>query len=386
MERTPEILTVLRDAGVVDSGAAGLFYIMDGINRVLNGEEVEGADIELRSSAPVKDTAAFGPDSVMTYGYCTELLLQLQNSKCDPETFDIEELKSFLASLGDSIVAFKTDTIVKLHVHTLTPERVLEYARRYGEFITVKIENMTLEHSEMSSEKAENVEEAPTRVKKKYGAVSVAIGKGISELFRELGCDEIIEGGQTNNPSTCDFLDAFDKINAEHIFVFPNNSNIIMAANQAASIYREATIHVIPAKTIGAGYVALSSMNLDAEDPAVPKAEAMDALARVVSGRVSPAIRDTDMNGVHVTKGDTIGIREKDIVVSVPNRVEATKALISNILDGGDRFLLTVFSGEDATPDECEAIGAFVSEKYPFVEYYLIEGGQEIYPFIMVAE
>jgi len=383
VERTPEILTVLRDAGVVDSGAAGLFYIMDGINRVLNGEEIEAtAEIKPSPSSKVTETS-FGPDSEMVYGYCTEMLVQLMHKKCDIDAFDVEELKAYLATLGDSIVAFKTDSIVKIHVHTLTPERVLEHARKFGELITVKIENMTLEHTELKTDK---VEEAPTRVKKKYGVVSVCIGDGIEALFRELGCDEIIRGGQTNNPSTCDFLDAFEKISAEHIFVFPNNSNIVMAANQAGAIYKDAEIHVIPAKTIGAGYVALSSMNFEADDPKIPEGEALEAISRTVSCRVSPSIRDADMNGIHVTSGDTIGIVEKDIVVSDPDRVVATKALISHVLDSGERFMLTVFVGADATDAEQAELEEFVRTKYPFVECYFTNGGQDIYPYIMVAE
>lgn len=383
VERTPEILKVLRDAGVVDSGAAGLFYIMDGINRVLNGEEIV-TTAEIRPSVAVSaKESGFGPDSEMIYGYCTELLLQLQNKKCDIDAFDVEELKAFLATLGDSIVAFKTDSVVKLHVHTLTPEKVLEYARKYGEFITVKIENMTLEHSEL---KGEDTEKDAPRVKKKYGIVSVSIGDGIESLFRELGADEIIKGGQTNNPSTCDFLDAFDKIYAEHIYVFPNNSNIIMAANQAANIYNEAVVHVIPSKTIGQGYVALSSMNLDGDDPDALTEEATSAIASTVSARVSLSIRDADMNGIHVNNGDTIGILEKDIVVSEPDRISATKALIDKVLGGGDRFMLTVFMGIDTEAEERELIENYVRDSFPLVECYFIDGGQDIYSYIMVAE
>ena len=383
VERTPEILKVLRDAGVVDSGAAGLFYIMDGINRVLNGEEIETAEVIKPSPGVKAANIGFGPDSEMVYGYCTELLMQLQNKKCDVDAFDIEGLKAYLATLGDSIVAFKTDTQVKLHVHTLTPEKVLEYARRFGEFITVKIENMTLEHTEIAADEQANSKES---VKKKYGVVTVCIGDGIESLFRELGADEIIRGGQTNNPSTCDFLDAFEKINAEHIFVFPNNSNIVMAANQAATIYKEATVHVIPAKTIGAGYVALSSMNLESEDPEALVEGAMAAIANTVSCRISPSIRDADMNGIHVTSGDTIGIIEKDIVVSDPDRMTATKTLIEKVLGAGDRYMLTVFAGCDTTPEEREQLENYVRETYPIVECYFIDGGQDIYPYIMVAE
>ena len=239
LERTPEILTVLKEAGVVDSGGAGLLYIMDGFNRVLNGEEIEGESLSekvAKAPAASENIFEFGPDSVMEFGYCTECLLRLQNAKTDIDAFDVEELKNFLASLGDSIVAFKTDSIVKLHVHTFTPEKVLEYCRQYGEFLTIKIENMSVQHSESTSKdepREEEKTEAPAETSapaKRNGMVAVSNGPGVDALFLDLGVDCIVEGGQTQNPSTNDFLDAFAKVNAEHIFVFPNNGNVVLAA------------------------------------------------------------------------------------------------------------------------------------------------------------
>ncbi|MBQ4150454.1 MAG: DAK2 domain-containing protein [Clostridia bacterium] len=383
LERTPERLKALKDAGVVDSGGAGLFYIIDGFNRVLNGEEVaDTSSYETKPSEKKADVTAsgFNADSVMTYGYCTELLVQLQNSKCDVERFDVEPLKAFLASVGDSVVAFKVDTIVKLHVHTLTPEKVLEYCRTFGEFLTVKIENMSVQHTENTKEEPE-VQKAQ---KKKYGVVAVTNGPGLESLFKEFGTDEIVEGGQTQNPSTNDFLDAFAKVNAECIFVFPNNSNILLAAGQAAELYKDANVYVIPSKNIGTGYVALSSMNFDAESPEDIVSEAEAAMARVTAGYVSPAIRDAEMNGVTVKNGDTIGIVNKEIVVSDPDKITAAATLAEKLLDG--KFMLTVFTGKDATLDEQEALQAQISNKNPDAEVYFIDGGQEIYPFIFVAE
>ncbi|MBR6681353.1 MAG: DAK2 domain-containing protein, partial [Clostridia bacterium] len=275
LDRTPEILTVLKEAGVVDSGGAGLLYIIEGFNRVLNGEVIEQkTTVSTAKAVSNVDTTGFGPDSEMTYGYCTELLVQLQNKKTDIENFDIEPLKAFLCEIGDSVVAFKTESIVKLHVHTFTPEKVLEYCRQYGEFLTVKIENMSLQHSstienkedkETAIEKTEDTATETAAQKpdntpaKKYGIVAVCSGDGIESLYKELGTDEVVQGGQTQNPSTNDFLDAFAKVNAEHIFVFPNNGNIFMAAQQAGELYKHATVHVIPSKNIGPGYVAVSS-------------------------------------------------------------------------------------------------------------------------------
>lgn len=392
LERTPEILKELKEANVVDSGGAGLFYIMDGIHRVLNGQEIPTdslmEDISKKAESAPAGASTFGPDSVMTYGYCTELLVQLQNNKVDIDAFDIEPTKKFLSEIGDSIVAFKTDSIVKIHVHTLTPEKVLEHLRQYGEFLTVKIENMSLQHTELEqNEKSaeKTAAEAPAE-KKKYGIVMTSSGDGISDLYRELGADEIIKGGQTNNPSTNDFIDAFDRINAETIFAFPNNGNIVMAATQAAEIYTKAKVYVIPAKSMGAGYVALSSMNLDGDDPEAIFKEAEEAIGRISSAYISPAVRDADINGVHVNDGDTIGVKDKEIVVSEPDRVSATHALIDTILADGTRFMLTIFFGKEVEEEERLELENYITEKHPDIELYFIDGKQEIYPYLIVAE
>ena len=388
LARTPEILTVLKDAGVVDSGGAGLLYIMDGFNRVLNGEKVESAEVKTEApKAASIDLDVFGPDSVMTYGYCTELLIRLQNSKTDVEAFDVEPLKAFLSEIGDSIVAFKTDSIVKLHVHTLTPEKVLAHCRTFGEFLTVKIENMSVQHSEIeeAEKEAPKAPEKP-KEKKQYGMVTVSNGPGIEALFRDLGVDEIVQGGQTQNPSTNDFLDAFARIAAEHIFVFPNNGNILMAAQQAAEIYEDAEVHVIPTKNIGTGYVAASSVDVTCPDVDANIEAMTEAMRRVTAGYISPSIRDADLNGVHITNGDTIGIVEKEIVVSDADRATATHALIAKLLEDPEKFMLTVFCGVDATAEEREALESYISANHPDTEIYFIDGGQEIYPYIIIAE
>ena len=397
LERTPEILSVLREAGVVDSGGAGLFYIMDGFNRVLNGEEILGEEQMAQltanakaTSAPEVDLDAFGPDSVMTYGYCTELLVRLQNSKTNVAAFDVEALKAYLSTLGDSIVAFQTDSIVKIHVHTLTPEKVLAHCRTFGEFLKVKIENMSLQHSsvvegEKEEKAAPTVEEASAAPAKKYGVVAVCTGPGIEQLYRDFGTDEVVEGGQTQNPSTNDFLDAFAKVNAEHIFVFPNNGNIFMAAQQAADIYTAAKIHVIPSKNIGSGYVALSCANFELDDADAIANEMTEALGRVTAGYVSPSIRDAEINGVTIKNGDTIGIIGKEIVLSDPDQHAAALGLVQKILEG-DKFMLTVFCGKDASPEQQAALQADIQKAHPAIEAYFIDGGQDIYPFIFVAE
>lgn len=392
LDRTPEILPVLKEAEVVDSGGAGLLYIIDGFNRVLNGEEIPvAADADTapaKPAAPAVDLDAFGPDSVMTYGYCTELLVRLQNSKTDIEEYDIDELKEFLATQGDSIVAFQTGSVVKIHVHTFTPENVLAHMRTVGEFLAVKIENMSLQHSSSLEESAAApapAKKSKAAQRKKYGVVAVCIGDGIEQLYRDLGTDEIVQGGQTQNPSTNDFLDAFARVNAEHIFVFPNNGNILMAAQQAGELYDDAIIHVIPSKNIGTGYVALSTANFEDPDPDAIASGMVAAMQHVSAGYVSPSIRDAEINGISIKKGDTIGIIDKAIVVSHADRITASLSLAEKILSG-DRFMLTVFIGKDATADEQSTLEAALTEKCPGAEIYFVPGGQDIYPFIFVAE
>ena len=388
LDRTPEILAVLKEAGVVDSGGAGLLYIMEGFNRVLNGEEA--TDEPEKESAPAPKAApvtfAFNENSEMTYGYCTELLLQLQRSKTDIDNFDVDALRAFLASIGDSVVAFKTENIVKLHVHTFTPEKVLEYGRKFGEFLTVKIENMSVQHTELGSDEAEKPEAKPSKPVKKYGIVAVSNGPGVTDLFKQLGTDVVVPGGQTQNPSTRDFIEAFEQISAEHIFVFPNNSNIFMAAQQAGELHKAAQVHVIPSKNIGTGYVAISSANLDNLEVDEVIGEMEEAMKRVSAGYVSPSIRDAEISGIQIKNGDTMGIIDKEIVVSEADRMSAVKALASKLLDLPEKFMLTVFVGADAAPAEQNELTAYLSEKYSDAEVYFIDGGQEIYPYIFVAE
>lgn len=400
LERTPELLPQLKEAGVVDSGGAGLYYIMDGFNRVLNGEQIEdektvSASTEKAVKAAPAVTSGFGPDSTMTYAYCTEVLVQLMNAKGNVDDFNVDELREFLGNIGDSVVCFKTDSVVKIHVHTLTPDLVLGYMRKFGEFITVKIENMSVQHTEIAGEvdnaaapeaaPAPKKEEKVAPVLKKYGVVAVSNGAGIDSLFHELGADETVQGGQTNNPSAQDFIDAFVKINAEHIFVYPNNSNIMLAAQQAAGMYENATIHVIPSKSIGTGYVALATMNFDAESAEQIVEEANLAIQSVTYGYVSPAIRDTQMNGIEIKNGDTIGIIGKEIVVANEDKFTAALELANQLL-GNERFMLTIFCGANTTAEECALMEDKLRASNPDVEIYTIDAGQDIYPYIFVAE
>ena len=390
LQRTPEILAVLKQAGVIDSGGAGLFYIMDGFNRVLNGEELHVGELTeaaapAAEAAPDIDLDAFGPDDEMVYGYCTELLLRLQTKKVDLDTFDESVIRNYLMGVGDSIVTFRVDSIVKIHVHTKTPDEVLSFCRQFGEFLKIKIENMSLQHNETLAEEASAPAPTAPIEKKQYGIVSVCSGEGIEAVFTELGVDVVVSGGQTQNPSTNDFLDAFARIPAEHIFVFPNNGNILLAARQAAEIYTDAAIHVLESKDLGAGYVAISSMDLNEEDVDVILEQANEAMHLATTGVISPSIRDAELDGVHIKNGDFIGFVGKHMYVSEADLNEAAKGLLANMIDE-DKYMLTAFIGKSTTTDEAEALEQYLNDNYPDVEAYFIEGGQDVYPYIFIVE
>ena len=379
LQRTPDLLAALKEANVIDSGGAGLFYIMQGFLKILKGEEIkESAPIQLTSNAGI-DLSAFTADSVMTYGYCTELLLQLMNSKVDPDEFDVRIISDHLQMLGDSIVCFKTDSIIKIHVHTKTPERVLEFCRQYGEFLTVKIENMNVQHSQTMTEQPNS------RPMKDYGTVAVAMGDGICEMFTQLGVDVVVPGGQTQNPSANDFLEAFEKVNARHIFVFPNNGNIIMAAKQAGDLYEKGEVYVIESKDLGQGYAAISALNFTSDDPAQISKTLIEAMQSVSTGFISPAIRDADLNGVHIQKDDFIGFADKTMRVSCKTLLEASRELIKSMYND-EVYMITAFVGQDATTDDVSDLQSWIEEEYPDLEFYTVNGGQGVYPFIFVAE
>ncbi len=389
LRRTPELLPALKEAGVVDSGAAGLLYIIEGFNRVLGGEVVDSPLPKRTAPAAAISSGAFSEDSDMVYAYCTEMLVQLTKKKGDPDKFDLDALKSFLSELGDSIVALKDGSIVKLHVHTFTPDLVLGYMLKHGEFITVKIENMSLQHTELAQngEAPDAKPDAPKEkpAPKKNAIVAVCMGEGLEAIYRDLGCDYIVRGGQTQNPSTNDFIAAFDSLNAENIFVLPNNGNILMAAEQAADLYKEANVIVLPSKSVAVGYAMLSATDITAE-PEEVKAQMEEALARVKAGYVSPAIRNTQIEGVNINDGDTLGIIGKEIVVSSPKQLTAAVALADALLSNEGVFMLTAFYGKDAPEDEVALVEEKIKTMHPSAEIYFANGAQEIYPYIFVVE
>ncbi|MBQ9415518.1 MAG: DAK2 domain-containing protein [Clostridia bacterium] len=384
LQRTPELLAALREAGVIDSGGAGLVYIMEGFNMILSGQTVEdesGHGSAMANKAPAAiDFSAFDEDSVLEFGYCTECLLRLQNAKCNPKTFNEKVIVDYLKKIGNSIVCFKTDSIVKLHVHTQTPDKVLAFCQKFGEFLTIKIENMSVQHNETIPE-----EKPAPKPRKKYATIAVASGEGIQQLFRDLGADAIVSGGQTMNPSAEDFLKAFDEVNANVIFVLPNNSNIILAARQAAEIYTKSEVNVLESRTIGDGYAALSAINYESNDSSEIVSMFNDAMDSVVTGQVTISIRDTTLNNIEIKKDDYIGFVGKTMMASDPSELETVKKLLKS-MELEDRFAITVLTGKDARQEDIDEIKTLLANDYSHLEVYIVDGQQEVYDYILIAE
>ncbi|MBQ7912653.1 MAG: DAK2 domain-containing protein [Clostridia bacterium] len=388
LEKTPDLLAALKEAGVIDSGGAGLVYLFEGFCKVLAGEEIGEELSATDGTKKALDFSKFNEDSEMKFGYCTELLLQLQRSKTDLDAFSVSALIEFLSTVGDSIVAFRTGHVVKIHVHTMTPWKVLAHGQEFGEFLTVKIENMTLQHNEtVQPEKKSTLAEMQKKIKRarrKFAAITVASGEGLVNTFKELGADYVVSGGQTNNPSAEDFIAAFDEVNADYIFVLPNNSNIILAAEQAAKMYAESSVRVIESKSIGEGYAALSMLDFSSDDADEIEAQLQENMQDVLTAMVTRAVRTTTVNGVDVKKDDYIGFTAHCMRVSVPSKIDAARMLVDEVADGKE-FVIAAY-GKDATDEEREAFSAYMSEKHPRVEFYEIDGGQEVYDFLLIVQ
>ena len=404
LERTPDMLPVLKRAGVVDSGGAGLIYIAEGMLDALlsDSSSEETVDTSWQDAAPSAaepDLDSFDENSKLEYGYCTELLLRLQRSKTDPETLRVESLTEWLSGIGDSVVAFKTGSIVKLHIHTKTPDRVLAFCQRYGEFLKVKIENMSLQHNssmlgigentdynDNDAESAPSADAVDTKTteaapKKQFGIVVVASGEGVKQLFSERGADIVIDGGQSMNPSTRDFIDAFREVSAQTVFVLPNNGNIILAAKQAAELYTDADIRVIECTTIGEGYAAISMFSDESGDADTIESELRDALGGVVTAGISRSIRDSG----EVKAGEYIGFVGKDIIADSDSRLDAARKTADKLGLGGYDVCIILRSA-DASAEEASELESYINSHYPNTEVYLLYGGQPIYDYIIILE
>ena len=386
LDRTPELLPILKSAGVVDSGGAGLLSIIEGMCQAFDsGFDLKA--IDGGKSTPTEiDFDNFSEDDILEYGYCTELLVRLQNSKTDIASFNDDCVRAALTELGDSIALVRSGSILKIHVHTRTPDRVLALCQRYGEFLKVKIENMSLQHNSIETESEEKAGSAPARSEQKdFGVVVTACGEGIKQTFLECGADFIVEGGQSMNPSAEDFIKAFDAVNAKHIFVYPNNGNVILAAEQAAKMYPGSDVRVIPSRNVGEGYASLSMIDTSSGDADAIEDELKANMQGVVTAEIARCIRDAEMQDHTLHVGDYIGYVGKNILSSSASRIEASISLIKG-LDLDEHALFLLFSGVDSTEEETEAICAYIAEHHPACEVYPIRGGQEIYSYIMVAE
>ncbi|MGN1139273.1 MAG: DAK2 domain-containing protein [Ruminococcus sp.] len=387
LKHTPEKLEVLKSAGVVDSGGAGLVYIMEGIVNTLTTGKVEFSAesvAETTAQSVNIDFSKFNENSELEYGYCTEFLLQLQRSKCNVEEFDVNDLINWLKDIGDSIVAVVTGTVVKVHVHTMTPGKVLDYCQNFGEFLTMKIENMTLQHNEATIQNNYTFEEE-TGERKPYGIITVATGKGICEMFSSLGVDIILEGGQGKNPSSQDFIDAYKKVNADVIYVLPNNSNIIMAAQQAADMFEGSDIRIIKTKSIGDGYAVMSMLNLDSDDADVIEQEMNDAMEGVKTGLVTRSVRDANINNVDISADAYIGFTDKEMLVSDNDKIVTAVSLLDKLGLADCEILIAIY-GSDISEEEKDTFKAKVNQKFPRVEICDLDGGQEVYDFLLIVE
>ena len=395
LKRTPELLPILKEVGVVDSGGAGLIYIFEGMLAAVEGNFIE------RNQATATDAdnpivAAGAAMDEEEFGYCTEFIMSLGPDSVK-KPFNEKRFTNILNSHGNSLVVVRDEDIVKVHVHTLTPGNILNYAQQFGEFLKLKIENMTEQHHALATGAmgAEDVhtdlipepekEETP-KERVEYAMIAVSSGPGIDEFFKEIGVSEIVKGGQTMNPSSQDFLAAIKKVNARNVYIFPNNSNILMAASQACDMVEdpEVNVFVIPSKTILQGISSSIMFNCEAS-PEENFEEMKAALSNVKSGEVTFAIRDSEINGVAVKKDDFIGIMEKEIVADDKNKFNVLKALLSKMVDE-DSSLITLIVGEDVKEEEIEVIKQYIESEYSDLDLDLHIGKQPVYSFLIGVE
>lgn len=392
LAKTPDLLPVLKEVGVVDSGGQGLVFIYNGFFEALTGEAVpvqslQSNKIDLTSVAHHESGVDYEHVSTgdIKFGYCTEIMVKIGEGETVVDTFDYDTFRNYLNELGDSLLVVADDEIIKVHVHTERPGEVMNYGQRFGSLMKVKVDNMRLQHEEvLKTDYTAKVKEAAQKQKAEYGIVAVAAGEGVQELFKSMGVTTIINGGQTMNPSTEDILQAVKEAHAEKVIVLPNNKNIQMAANQAAEVSEDAAVAVVATRTISEGLSSLLAFNPEAslEDNQAAMSEQM---ALVSSGQITNAVRDTNIDGVEIKKDDFMGIVDGKILVSIADRKEATLATIDKMIND-DSEILTIIYGEDADASEVEEITEAVEAKYPDVEVEVHEGNQPVYTYLLSVE
>ena len=385
LARTPEMLPVLKEAGVVDSGGQGLMQVMKGALDVFKGKEIEYTVEEQKSAKAAAE--AQPEEKEIKFGYCTEFIIML-DKPMSPETE--HEFKEFLMSIGDSIVLVADEDIVKVHVHTNDPGKAISRALTYGALTRMKIDNMREEHQEKLIKDAEKLaaqqaeEEKKKEPKKECGFISVSIGEGIGEIFKGLGVDCLIEGGQTMNPSTEDMLSAIDKVNAENVFIFPNNKNVILAANQAKVLTKDKKIFVIPTKTVPQGITAVINYNPD-RTPEENEASMMEEIQHVKTGEVTYAGRDTHIDDKEIHEGDFMGIGDHSILSVGKNLSDVTKDMLAAMADD-DSELISIYYGADIDEETANALGNEIMELYSDCDVEIYSGGQPIYYYVISVE
>jgi uncharacterized protein len=388
LNRTPDLLPVLKEVGVVDSGGQGLVFVYEGFLAVLKGEKLPDSPAtmpnmnELVSAEHHKSVQSHMNTEDIEFGYCTEFMVRLEGI----DSFSEENFRNDLSKYGDSLLVISDEEVVKVHIHSEQPGEVLTYGQRYGSLINMKIENMRQQHSNIVGEPTTPLHtegNQPKKEKQEYGVVAVSMGSGIAELFRSIGANAVIEGGQTMNPSTEDIVKAIKEVNARKVIILPNNKNIIMAAEQAAQVAEEEVV-VIPTKTVPQGMTALLSFNPSA-DSAANKDTMTEAMQHVKTGQLTYAVRDTSIDGLEISTGDFMGIADGKIILKDQDKVKAAKDLLSQMLDD-DSEILTILKGEDASDEDVDSIVEFVESNYEDVEIEVHNGEQPLYAFIFAIE
>jgi len=383
LERTPDLLPVLKEAGVVDAGAAGMILIVEGFIMALKGEILEDAKFNTVTSVSHQIDSY---DSEQDFGYCTEFIIQLKDGK----KFSKEKFIKRISRLGDSLVVVNDEEICKVHIHTQTPGDVLNFGQQYGNFATLKVENMDLQHSETllhthnEGEDCGHIHSEIPGFTNKYGIITVVNGTGLKTMFKDMGVSCIIEGGQTMNPSTEDFINAVEAMKSEHIIIIPNNGNVLLSAETAAKYLEDRDITVLPAKTIAQGYASLTMF--DANQGLEENIKEMTGLVKHVrSGEITYAIRDTEYKGIKISKDDFIGLADGEIVISNPDRKESVKHLFTQLINE-ESEIVTIMYGQNVEPTELEEVMLHLEENFTEVEVETIEGNQDIYSYIIAVE
>ena len=390
LAQTPEMLPVLKEAGVVDSGGQGLVEVLHGAFDAFQGKEVDYTAIEAGPAVKMVKPGEQAETDIK-FGYCTEFIIMTEKQFSEK---DETEFKAYLESIGDSIVCVADEDVVKVHVHTNDPGLAIQKALTFGQLSRIKIDNMREEHQEKLIKDAEKAaaaqaEAAAAKEKKKeprkqVGFIAVSIGDGMNEIFRELGVDYIIEGGQTMNPSTDDMLTAIDNVNADHIFILPNNKNIILAANQARSLTKDKDILVVPTKTVPQGITAV--INYMPEADVDTNFETMqEGIKNVKTGQVTYAVRDTKIDDKVIHEGDIMGIGDQGILSVGQSVEETTKSMLSQMVDE-DTELISIYYGQDVLAEDAERLAETIGEKYPDADVDLHSGGQPIYYYVVSVE